>query len=125
MPSIDLRRDFLFSFGVAALSEGGFSVVTDESVSSRSIDGRALIALAFRIALTEGFAPEAPYGLAAEEARACAESFWFGEPVPAAAAAGEATSPGLAVAPAVPVTSVPAFAPLEAATATRGPGLTP
>jgi hypothetical protein len=81
------------------------------------MDGRALIDLPLRIALGERSAIETPWELAAEEACIPAEDFSFGEPVPFAA--GEATSPGLAVAPAVPVTSVPS------ATAVRGPGLTP
>ena len=105
--SIALRRDFLFSFGVVALSEGTFSVVPGDVISL----------LALRVAFNERFALEPLWELALEEACIRAEGFSVGEPVPPAA--GDATSPGLAVAPAVPVTSVPA------ATAVRGPGLTP
>lgn len=115
--SIALRRDFLFSFGVVALSEGTFSGVPSDAISLRSLDGRALLDLALRVAFDERFALEPTWKPAAEEACIRAEGFSFGEPVPPAA--GEANSPGLAVAPAVPVTSVPA------ATGVRGPGLTP
>ena len=55
-----LRRDFLFSFGLVVLSEGNFSVVAGDAVSPRSMDGRALIDLALRIAFGERFALEAP-----------------------------------------------------------------
>lgn len=115
--SIPLRGDFFFSFALVVLSEGSSSVAFDDAVSPGSIDGRAPIDLALRIAFGERFALEGPYEVAAEAACKRAEGFLFGEPVPPAD--GEATSPGLAVAPAVPVTSVPA------ATCVRGPGLTP
>jgi hypothetical protein len=55
-----LRRDFLFSFGLVALSERDFSIVVDGAVSPRSTDGRASVALALRIAFGEGLAPEVP-----------------------------------------------------------------
>ena len=104
-------------------SEADSSVVVGDDVSPSSVDGRVRIALALRVDFGEGFASEARSGLAAEEACVRAEDFLFADPVPVAA--DETTSPGLAVAPAVPVTSVPALAPLEGATATLGPGLTP
>jgi hypothetical protein len=57
--SIALRRDFLFSFGLVAVSEGNFSVVAGDAISPRSVDGRALIDLALRVAFAERFVPEA------------------------------------------------------------------
>ena len=64
--SIALRRDFLFSLGLVVLTEGNSSVVVGDSVSPRPIGGRVPIPLG--IVFGEGFALEAPYGLAAEEA---------------------------------------------------------
>jgi hypothetical protein len=116
--SIVLRRDFLFSLGPAVL-RGNSSVVVCAAVSPRPIGGHVPIPLALGIVLGKGFALAAPYGLTAEEACVRAEGSLFGEVVPIGAGAGEAFSPGLAVAPAVPVTSVPAAATV------RGPRLTP
>src|SRR5947208_16609381 len=106
-------HDFLSSLGLVVPSEADSSVVVGDDVSPSSVDGRVRIALALRVDFGEGFASEARSGLAAEEACVRAEDFLFADPVPAAA--DETTSPGLAVAPAVPVTSVPALAPLEGA----------
>ena len=105
------------------LPEGDFSIIVGDAVSSRPLSGRELIALACRIAFGEESSLETPSGVAAEAACVRSQDPLFGEAV--SAAAGEATSPGGAVAPAVSVTSVPAVAPLEPATAVRGPGLTP
>src|ERR1051326_1259490 len=115
--SIALRRDLLFSFAPVVLSEGNSPAAIGNVVSPRSIDDRARNVLTVT-AFGEEFAPEVPSEFAAEEVCLRAEGFLFGQPVSAGAAAGEATSPGLAVAPAVPVTSVPV------ATAVRGPELT-
>jgi hypothetical protein len=58
--SIALRRDFFFSLGLVVLSERNSSVVAGDAVSPRSIDGRAPIPLALRIAFGEESALEAP-----------------------------------------------------------------
>ncbi len=55
-----MRADFLFLFGLAALSERDFSFVIDDAVSSRSSDGRSPIALALRVAFGDEFSFEGP-----------------------------------------------------------------
>ena len=113
--SIALRRDFLFSLGLVVLSEEDSSVIVGDAISRRLVGDR--------ICFGDGFAVEASSGLTAEAACVRAGGSLFGAMV--VSGAGEATLPGLAVAPAVPVTSVPAVAPLEAPAVVRGPGLTP
>ncbi len=123
MSSIALRRDFLFSLGLVVLSDEDSSVVVGDAISRRLVGDGVPIVLALRIRLGDGFAVEASSGLTAEAACVRAGGPLFG--VMVVSGAGEATLPGLAVAPAVPVTSVPAVAPLEAPAVVRGPGLTP
>ena len=93
--------------------ELGSSIVFGDPASRRLVLGEP-IALAVRVLVRE-CSVDSPSGVAAEAGCECTEGPLSCGTV--AIGAGEATSPGLAVAPAVPVASVPASLRPEAATA--------
>ena len=117
---VPLPRDFLLSLGV--LSERSSSVVVDDALSSRSVGGRrAPVDRVLRVAFSDPLVVALRSVLAGGVACACVEALLLGEDVPPAVV--EATSPGLTVAPAVPVTSVAVVVPLDAATSLGAPGV--